>query len=314
VKLHKFCVVFFILNTDLLDIRNEDCMDLMSKFSDNYFDLAVVDPPYGIEVVKSLKGESKKPNSFLNSCNGIHGSEWDSNIPKKEYFDELKRVSKFQIIWGGNYFLDYLGATPCFLIWDKMNGTSFLADCELAWSNLPAATRMFSLHHFSKGVDKKIHPTQKPIQLYDWIFQQFAKPGMKILDTHLGSGSSAIAAHYAGLEFVGCEIGAEHYQRACERIKKQTVSTPKPQIDVSKRNRKINIRINRRAGKLVFLEEGKAIPQHIGIKLAQKSLGLSRKELSESLNLKSRSLDTYYLESGNVIPERLMLKIMRLFR
>jgi len=181
--------------------------------------LAIVDPPYGINIVTEFKKTTKSSSSFMNGMNGIYGGEWDNQIPPKEYFEELKRVSKNQIIWGGNYFLDYLNATRCFVSWDKMNGTNNMADFELAWTSFDKSCRRFSMHHFSRGYGKKIHPTQKPVKLYEWLLMNYAKEGDKILDTHLDSGSIAIACHNLGYDLTACELDKKYYEAAIKRLK-----------------------------------------------------------------------------------------------
>ena len=201
-------------------------MEAMASMKDKAFELAIVDPPYGIgagkgtEIYLSNNGKQdwkgKNKNDFT-----IYG-DWDDSIPDEKYFTELFRVSINQIIWGGNYFLDYLGRTNGFAVWDKMNGTNPMADAELAWTSFNKSTKMFRMHHFSAGYDAKIHPTQKPIALYGWILRNYAKPGQRILDTHLGSGSSAIAAHYFGCDFVGCEIDVDYFNAAKERFDRET--------------------------------------------------------------------------------------------
>jgi len=208
-----------------LDLRLADCMDLMREFPDGYFDLAIVDPPYGIGIVSQFKKTTESKRSMMRGMNGITGSEWDSATPDCQYFAELRRVSKHQIIWGGNYFLDHLTATRCFLSWDKMNGTNNMADFELAWTSFDGSCRRFAMHHFSAGYDAKIHPTQKPVPLYKWLFANYAKAGMRVLDTHLGSGSIAIAAHYVGIHLTACEIDPDYYAAAMERIKNETAQT-----------------------------------------------------------------------------------------
>ena len=205
-----------------LDLRLADCMDIMAGFPDGHFDLAVVDPPYGIGIVSQFKKQTGSKRSMMRGINGITGSEWDGATPDGQYFAELRRVSKHQIIWGGNYFLDHLTATRCFLSWDKMNGTNNMADFELAWTSFDGSCRRFAMHHFSAGYDAKIHPTQKPVPLYKWILANFAKPGMRVLDTHMGSGSIAIAAHYAGIHLTACEIDPDYYAASCERIERET--------------------------------------------------------------------------------------------
>ena len=151
---------------------------------------------------------------------GIASAEkdWDSEIPTAEYFDELKRVSKNQIIWGGNYFLDYLGNTKCMLIWDKMNGGNNMADAELAWTSFVKAVRIFRMHHFSSGYETKIHLTQKPTKLYEWLIKNYAKENDKILDTHLGSQSSRIAACKANLPFMGFELDEDYFKASVKRF------------------------------------------------------------------------------------------------
>jgi site-specific DNA-methyltransferase (adenine-specific) len=191
-------------------ITNEDNMILMARYEDNHFDLAIVDPPYGIDIINA--GWVKSNDNIKTENN------WDNLTPEPEYFNELKRVSKNQIIWGGNYFLDNLGNTRCFLIWDKQIGecTSF-ASSELAWTSFDKSTKTFYEHPAKHGKDK-IHPTQKPVKLYEWLLMKYAKEGDKILDTHLGSGSIAIACHNLGYDLTACELDTEYYEKAMERI------------------------------------------------------------------------------------------------
>jgi site-specific DNA-methyltransferase (adenine-specific) len=205
-----------------LDLRLADCMDVMKEFPDKHFDLAIVDPPYGIGIVSQFKKITESKSSMMRGMNGITGGEWDSATPNGQYFAELRRVSKNQIIWGGNYFIDHLNSTRCFLSWDKMNGTNNMADFELAWTSFDSSCRRFAMHHFSTGYDTKIHPTQKPVALYKWLLKNYATPGQRILDTHLGSGSHAIACHYAGMHLTACEIDADYFEAAKERIKRET--------------------------------------------------------------------------------------------
>lgn len=195
----------------MLTITNEDNMDLMARYPDKYFDLAIVDPPYGIDITSECMGGRKtiKPDKTKN---------WDNEVPKKEYFNELFRVSKNQIIWGGNYF--ELPISRYFAIWDKgetMYGRDF-AECELAWVS-GGGTRIFKL---SPNQINRIHPTQKPIKLYQLLLKNYAKEGDKILDTHLGSGSIAIACHYMGFDLTACELDKEYYKQAMQRITDQT--------------------------------------------------------------------------------------------
>jgi len=201
------------MKTNLLDIRNEDCMKLMREYPDGHFSLAIVDPPYGIK----MHGGSRQYNKYKNKG-------WDFEPPNKQYFDELMRVAKEQIIWGGNYFTDKLTPSRCWLIWDKtIHGNTF-ADGEMAWTSLNQNMRIKPIN-ICHNRGPRFHPTQKPVKLYDWILRNYAKTGDIILDTHLGSGSSAIACHYAGLHLTACELDADYYAAACERIQRETAQT-----------------------------------------------------------------------------------------
>jgi len=185
-----------------------DCMEGMKNTPDKYYDLAVVDPPYGLgKAVVNSGGRFKR----YENKNG----NWDNETPTKEYFDELFRVSKNQIIWGGNYF--ELPTNKCFIVWDKgqPEGISF-AMAEYAWASFDKVAQIFK--HRTQGQEQRFHPTQKPVALYDWIFAKYATPGMKILDTHLGSGSSRIAAYKAKLDFTGYEIDAEYFEAQEKRF------------------------------------------------------------------------------------------------
>lgn len=192
-----------------IKLMNCDCMDYMKSLPDNAFELAIVDPPYGI-------GISSNPVRQQHTK-----KQWDNKIPSAKYFDELKRVSCNQIIWGGNYFLNNLGSTQGFLIWDKRQPHDFsLAMCEMAWSSIQKPAKMFTYSVLAER--NKQHPTQKPVKLYEWLLANYAKEGDRILDTHLGSGSSAIAAHYSGFEFVGMELDPDYYEAAVKRFQDQT--------------------------------------------------------------------------------------------
>jgi len=206
------------INENKINIAyNMDCLEAMKEMKDNEFDLAIVDPPYGLNE-RLLKGGDKGAMGSLRKLADNKVINWDNKTPEKSYFDELFRVSKFQIIWGANYFLNFLNKTDGFVVWNKMNGTNALADCELAWQNIKSTTRMFSYHHFSGGVKKKIHPTQKPVALYKWLLTNYAKQGDKILDTHLGSGSSRIACYDLGFDFVGYELDKEYFEAQEKRF------------------------------------------------------------------------------------------------
>lgn len=195
-----------------------DCIVGMKEYPDKYFDLAVVDPPYGINI-----GEKAKSFSGKKFTNGLC---WDER-PELLYFIELFRCSKHQIIWGANYFLDFLPSTKCMIVWDKYNtNKERFADGEIAWTSFfDRPTRIATWEWLRwyqpdmKNKQERIHPTQKPIQLYDWIFKNYAEANFKILDTHLGSGSSRIAAHKSGLHFVGFEIDEDYFQAQEKRFK-----------------------------------------------------------------------------------------------
>tara|TARA_R110000772_G_scaffold33245_6_gene81039 strand:+ start:5097 stop:5759 length:663 start_codon:yes stop_codon:yes gene_type:complete len=188
----------------MITITNEDNMLMMKRYEDNHFDLAIVDPPYGI-------GISSNPVRQQHTK-----KDWDNAIPTKEYFDELFRVSKNQIIWGGNYF--DLPPTQGFFIWDKKQPHDFsLAMCEMAWSSLQKPAKMWTLSVLKER--NKIHPTQKPVQLYEWLLMNNAEQGFKILDTHLGGGSIAIACHNLGYNLTACEIDEQYFTDAKERLR-----------------------------------------------------------------------------------------------
>jgi site-specific DNA-methyltransferase (adenine-specific) len=216
--------------TDKITITNEDNMLLMARYPDNYFDLAIVDPPYGIGMSKGTMSSNNDKN--ISSKRNYISKDWDSSIPNEEYFNELFRVSKNQIIWGGNYMIEYLKNTSCFIVWDKKsNDGSNFADAELAWTSFETAVRVFKYDWIGFGYlnnphkEKKIHPTQKPVALYKWILDKYAKENDKILDTHLGSGSIAIACHDYGFELTACELDKEYYDKAIQRIVNHTNQT-----------------------------------------------------------------------------------------
>jgi len=192
----------------------EDCTEALKRFSDGYFDIAVVDPPYGIGANKMQLGNGKKK---------IYRGEadWDNAIPTAEYWEQLFRVSKNQIVWGGNYMTEYLKPTSAWLFWDKGTGENDFADGELAWTSYNGALRKITKSWVGANAKdglERIHPTQKPIYLYDWIFNRFAKEGNLILDTHVGSGSSRIAAHKNKLHFVGFEIDKGYFEAQEKRF------------------------------------------------------------------------------------------------
>ena len=199
--------------TDKINITNEDCMELLKRTPNNFYDLAICDPPFGINVNVSMgrrKGDKKSDyHKFAGN---------DSSIPSAEYFKELFRVSKNQIIWGGNYMTDFLRPSPCWILWDKgFSEEVTFAQYEMAWTSFKSSAKKFE---FNAAANKnRIHPTQKPTKLYKWLLDKYAKPGDKILDTHLGSGSIAIACHDYGFELTACELDKEYYDKAIQRIK-----------------------------------------------------------------------------------------------
>ena len=192
------------------EVYNMDCVAGMKEYPDKYFDLAIVDPPYGLERFKS-------GGSHINKY-GSEKRKWNNEKPTKEYFLELFRVSKNQIIWGANNF--ELPNSEYFIIWQKSNAEDFsFAMCEMAWTNCKVPAKVFKHFHVQTEDKNKIHPTQKPIELYDWLLMRYAKSGNKILDTHLGSGSSRIAAYRNGFDFVGFELDKDYYEAQEKRFK-----------------------------------------------------------------------------------------------
>lgn len=230
------------------EIFNMDCMEYMRGIPDGFFDLAVVDPPYGIDapnmamgsnpkrsrsgdgisVARKLKearfckGAGKLKGGVLNTM----GCDWDMFPPTEEYFTELFRISRNQVIWGGNYF--NLPPTRCFICWDKEQPWENFSQVELAWTSFDTPAKLIRLS--SRGgsnANRKIHPTQKPVALYAWIFEKFASKGQKILDTHLGSGSSRIAAYRMGLDFYGCELDEVYFNASQERFERECLGIEK---------------------------------------------------------------------------------------
>jgi site-specific DNA-methyltransferase (adenine-specific) len=213
----------------MMGITCEDCMELMARYPDKYFDLAIVDPPYGIldkndktfdhyckypQRTRLSRGAGKLKNRALQTMD----SSFNLFPPKKEYFTELFRVAKYPIIWGGNYF--DLPPSRCWIAWDKIQPWENFSQIELAWTPFDKPAALF--RHATSGAlngEIKIHPTQKPVALYKWLLTRYAKPGWKILDTHLGSGSIAIACHDLGFDLTACEIDRDYYNAAMERIR-----------------------------------------------------------------------------------------------
>ena len=211
--------------TDNIEITNEDNMQLMARYPDNYFDLAIVDPPYGIGADKAQNNGGEKFG-----YKKYKDSDWDSSIPSQDFFIELQRVSKNQIIFGGNYMTEFLKPSMGWIIWDKGQRDFSLADGEMAWTSFNKAMRIFEFSRASciksnNTAIEKFHPTAKPFELYKWLLDKYAKQGDKILDTHLGSGSIAIACHDYRFELTACELDKEYYDKAIERIKNHTNQT-----------------------------------------------------------------------------------------
>jgi site-specific DNA-methyltransferase (adenine-specific) len=207
--------------TDKITITQEDNMLLMARYPDNYFDLAIVDPPYGIDADVKNNTDKKQTKKSASKSKKYGSQLWDSDIPTDEYFDELKRVSKKQIIWGANYF----GLVGGMIYWHKNVTMPTYSTGELAWVSWLNKLDFVNIswhgmiQHDMANKETRIHPTQKPVALYKWILDKYAKQGDKILDTHLGSGSIAIAAHDYGFELTACELDKEYYDKAVQRIK-----------------------------------------------------------------------------------------------
>ena len=198
--------------TDKIEITNEDCMELMARYPDNYFDLAIVDPPYGIERFKNGIGKNDRHKVKSTAI-------FNNNPPTDIYFNELFRVSKNQIVWGANNF--QMPPSEYFLVWNKKQTVDNFASAEYAWVSMGLKTpaKIFDYGIHKHNHTDKIHPTQKPIDLYKFILDKYTKKGDKILDTHLGSGSIAIACHDYGFELTCCELDVDYYNKAVERIK-----------------------------------------------------------------------------------------------
>jgi len=192
-------------------VYNQDCLEAMRQMPDKAFDLAIVDPPFGLNITKIWGSEANGYKQWAKK-------EWDAAIPSASYFSELLRVSKNQIIWGGNYFTEHLPPTMCWLIWDKGQRDFSMADGEMAWCSFDKAMRLFTYARASANAEGRIHPTQKPVALYKWLLTNYAKPGDTILDTHLGSGSSRIAAYDLGFDFTGYELDKDYFEAQEQRF------------------------------------------------------------------------------------------------
>jgi site-specific DNA-methyltransferase (adenine-specific) len=204
-----------------LKVYNMDCMELLKQVPDKYFDLAIVDPPYGIERSGQIETFTKNPK---HKRKAHQQKNWDNKIPTKEYFEKLFKVSKNQIIWGANYFVEHLNNSSMgWIFWFKGQEGLSMSDGEIAYSSFQKATRQININRgliAQKGGG--IHPTQKPVALYTWLLEKYAKPNFKIVDTHFGSGSHGISNHYYGSELIACELDTDYFKSSIERIKKET--------------------------------------------------------------------------------------------
>jgi site-specific DNA-methyltransferase (adenine-specific) len=211
--------------TDKIRLFHIDNMEFMNSKPDGYYDLAIVDPPYSSSNI--LGGYTSGKGGGVSKQKKYHNELWSQKAPNKEYFEELIRVSKNVIIWGANHFIENIpkANSSCWVVWNKVNGENSFADCELAWTNLDTAVRLFEfkwqgmLQGDMKNKETRIHPTQKPVALYKWLLDKYAKPNDKILDTHGGSMSIAIACHDYGFELDLCELDKEYYDKGVERVK-----------------------------------------------------------------------------------------------
>lgn len=207
-----------------IEITNEDNMALMSRYPDKYFDLAIVDPPYGIDADKKNNGANSEYHRKHSKAKiSTYKTGWDSNVPTKEYFEELFRVSKNQIIWGVNYY-PYNFLSGGRIYWDKCVTMPTYSDGELAYCSSLNSIKSVSIawhgmiQHDMKNKEVRIHPTQKPVKLYEWLLMNYSKEGDKILDTHLGSGSISIACHNLGFDLTACELDKDYYESAIKRL------------------------------------------------------------------------------------------------
>jgi len=218
--------------TDKIKVTNEDNMSLMARYSDNHFDLAIVDPPYGIDLAKNGSNSKEwglseaKGFSFIKK--EYTQKDWDSEIPNIEYFTELKRVSKNQIVWGANFFTEHIGNMPNYITWYKMGKSQNpkYSDTEFAYCSKKGVPKMIDIWWNGFGTinsgETRIHPTQKPVALYKWLLDNYAKEGDKILDTHLGSGSIALACHDYKFNLTACELDEEYFNSAFKRFKQHS--------------------------------------------------------------------------------------------
>lgn len=210
---------------ELNKIYNMDCLEAMKALPDKSIDLIITDPPYGIKAARYKRANTQYGKS-LAKCRDYGQSDWDDKIPSKEIFDEMFRVSRNQIVFGGNYFISYLYNSPCWLVWDKNTGNNGYADCELVWTSFKTAVRKFKwtwkgfIQEDMKNKEERVHPTQKPVPLMEWIINNYSKECQTILDPFLGSGSTAIACINTNRNFIGFELDKNYFDIANERIEK----------------------------------------------------------------------------------------------
>jgi len=212
-----------------IELLNVDCKAYMATLPDKAFQIGIVDPPYGIDFGK-FNRTNKTSNGDRYKANKYKNADWDSGVPDDEYFAELKRVTEHQIIWGGNYYFDKLGNSKGLICWYKHQPVDNFSDCEYAWTSFNKPAKVFDFPYYgniegSTSASKKYHPTQKPIHLYKWLLKNYANEGDRILDTHLGSGSSAIAAFDYKYEFVGCELDTDYFNTTTERLQNHSTQT-----------------------------------------------------------------------------------------
>ena len=206
-----------------------DCLQVMPMLGK--VDAVVTDPPYGLG--DKLKSSNIKSNMLRGCFDDLVNKGWDIK-PVREAFDLMFDVSNYQIIWGGNYFVDFLHSSQCFLLWDKMNGSNNMADCELAWTSMEKSARIFRMHHFSSGYGKKQHPTQKPVPLIEWCIGHLPDDSETILDPFMGSGTTGVACAKMGRKFIGIDLDPDYFEIACDRVRKAYaqpdlfVAPPKP--------------------------------------------------------------------------------------
>ena len=198
-------------------VTNEDCMELMRRYPDKYFELAIVDPPYGLGIDGQKLNNTNKNPKHNRKAHDFKG--WDNVMPNEEYFKELFRVSKNQIIWGANYFTEYLKPTKAWIFWYKGQNDLTMSDGEMAWTSFSKVTRQVTINRAELIKQNTFHPTEKPVKLYKWLLNNYANEGDKILDTHLGSGSSRIAADKMGFDFYACELDRDYFEAQEKRFK-----------------------------------------------------------------------------------------------